>query len=182
LDLDPPGHSSKLAGVRSVQVSLLLIAVCLTARGGVPISAAPQKSPSNAVRDLLALDVDSATLLPIDDSTLTVALLETSAAPPQAALQPFERVIDNPVDTGGVPQLASVIVTRLDAANTQGRTPLDEALASFPPREQAAGRLRDVMTRRGIPILPPKAAGPRCCGGCDCSKDLKPADSKGDSK
>jgi hypothetical protein len=131
--------------VRSVQVSLLLIAVCLTARGGVPISAAPQRSPSNAVRDLLALDVDSATLLPIDDSTLTVALLEKSAAPPQAALQPFERVIDNPVDTGGVPQLASVIVTRLDAANTQGRTPLDEALASFPTGagRRAAARRHD---------------------------------------
>ena len=113
--------------------------------------------------------------------TLTVAFLEKSAALPQAVLQPFERVIDNPVDTGGVPQLASVIVTRLDAANTQGRTPLDEALASFPPREKAAGRLRDVMTRRGIPILRPKPAGPRCCGGCDCSKDSKPADSKSDN-
>jgi len=66
----------------------------------------------------------------------------------------------------------------LDARNGQGRTPLDEALAYFPPREQAAQRLRDVMTRRGIPILPPKPAGPRCCGGCDCSKDLKPAESK----
>jgi len=66
----------------------------------------------------------------------------------------------------------------LDARNGQGRTPLDEALAYFPPREQAAQRLRDVMTRRGIPVLPPKPAGPRCCGGCDCSKDLKPAESK----
>jgi ankyrin repeat protein len=71
---------------------------------------------------------------------------------------------------------------RLDATNAQGRTPLDEAQASFPPREQAAERLRDVMTRRGIPILKPRPAGPRCCGGCDCSKDLKPADLKSDNK
>ena len=27
-----------------------------------------------------------------------------------------------------------------------------------------------------------ESGGPRCCGRCDCSKDLKPADPKGDSK
>src|SRR5436190_2812407 len=43
--------------------------------------------------------------------TLTVTFLEKSAALPQTVLQPFERVIDDPVDTSGVPQLASVVVT-----------------------------------------------------------------------
>jgi uncharacterized protein len=85
-----------------------------------------------------------------------------------AAQRGSAAVIDFLVDHGA----------RLDAENRQGRTPLDEALAAFPPREQAAERMRDVMTRRGIPIAAPKPTGPRCCGGCDCSKDLKPSDRK----
>jgi ankyrin repeat protein len=89
-----------------------------------------------------------------------------------AAQRGSTAVIDFLIEKGG----------RLDAANKKGRTPLDEALAYFPPREQAAARLREVMTQRGIPIAPPKPTGPRCCGGCDCSKDLKPSDSKDENK
>ena len=89
-----------------------------------------------------------------------------------AAQRGSTAVIDFLIENGG----------RLDVANKQGRTPLDEALAYFPPREQAAARLREVMTQRGIPIAPPRPMGPRCCGGCDCSKDLKPSDSKVENK
>ncbi len=62
---------------------------------------------------------------------------------------------------------------RLNAKNKLDRTPLDEALAYFPPREQAAIRLRDVMVKNGIPIELARRTGPQCCGGCDCKDDLK---------
>jgi mono/diheme cytochrome c family protein len=55
--------------------------------------------------------------------TLTVTFLEKSAALPQSVLQPFERVIDDPVDTGGVPQLSSVVVTGPLNAKAPGDTP-----------------------------------------------------------
>ena len=55
--------------------------------------------------------------------TLTVAFLEKSAALPQTVLQPFERVIDDPVDASGVPQLSSVIITGPLNAKGPGDTP-----------------------------------------------------------
>jgi ankyrin repeat protein len=84
----------------------------------------------------------------------------------------------------GSPSVIDFLISRgarLDVKNRQNRTPLDEALAYFPPREPAAVRLRELMTARGIPIEPPKRTGPRCCGGCDCTKDLKPPDQKDES-
>ena len=120
--------------------------------------------------------------------TLTVAFLEKSAALPQTVLQPFERVIDDPVDTSGVPQLASVIVTGPLNAKRPGDTPSrrrifvcrpagkgdDEPCAETDPRHVGAARVSTV--RHAAPIL-------SCCSASSATVetrgDSRPASNSG---
>jgi mono/diheme cytochrome c family protein len=85
--------------------------------------------------------------------TLTVAFLEKSAALPQSVLQPFERVIDDPVDTGGVPQLSSVVVTGPLNAKGPGDTPSRRRIFVCRPTsksddEPCARRILGTLARR----------------------------------
>jgi hypothetical protein len=55
--------------------------------------------------------------------TISVTFLDKSEALPQTLLQPFERVIDDPIDASGVPQIATVVITGPLSGTGPGDTP-----------------------------------------------------------
>jgi ankyrin repeat protein len=179
---------------------MLVFGIELLTAGTTPLLRAASQADVPVLRRLLAHGAD--TNIPTKDQTTALMLAAGlgwkdvySQASEADAIEFMKACLDRGADVNaanvqgdtalhgaaqrGSPSLVDFLVARgatLNLKNKQGRTPLDEALAYFPPREQAAVRLRDIMVKNSIPIELFKRTGPQCCGGCDCTKDLKRPD------
>jgi hypothetical protein len=116
-------HVRGLQYPNDVEVAIDDERIHLTTIGGPADFEAGVNSPQGASAAAMDERLQRRLFVKAGPRTVSVAFLEKSAALPQTVLQPFERVVDDPVDASGLPQIASVVITGPLNVKGPGDTP-----------------------------------------------------------